>query len=422
MPFTTPRPARPYLALPDGWDTAWRAAKEASGVTPAWVAVLGDSIAQGFNADDTAADGWFGKLRSGLSARYPTIYGDWYGVGESVAAASAFAGTPPWVLSTGGDAGTLQVGNAGLDRNATWSGVGAGPVAAFTSPYVATQLDVILSKWFAAAGTVTFTVSLAGGDIVPTVSPTIAGFGINSHSYSAGGDLLTVVVDVPATNAAMPLLRVALTGLTSAAHVVTFTAQSADNILGLQGICLYKASTGIGYAKLASTGQETPHWIAASLTSVAKPTNRPMLMQGYTTTSQNTVGFGFPTQPSLCILAYGLNDCSNANGPEMVARTLDRWAMALRRGADNCSLLFVANSNPDGVSSDVTSGLLTNSKFWHLYLREIELAAARWNGAFLNVHTLYGQRSAAAGYQLSTNMHPVNAGHTLIANTILGVI
>ena len=85
---------RSFLYLPDGWDDCWRAAKAASGTTPAWVTLLTDSVGQGAYADNMLTHSWTQLVAANLKARFPTEYAEYWSISDCTNAASFWTPTP----------------------------------------------------------------------------------------------------------------------------------------------------------------------------------------------------------------------------------------------------------------------------------------------------------------------------------------
>jgi hypothetical protein len=385
VPITfPPKIQRNWLYLPDGWDAAWRSAKSASGTTPAWLTLIGDSVMMGPASSNYLTKNAFNLLRASLLKSYP-LYADFYHTGQSIRAAGTFPGAVPWVVN-GSPANTLGHGY-------TWQGYFTGgglpnPLMTFISPQAYTAYDIVYGKWYAATN---FVYNVDGG--------------ANQTNSIAGTDQFQHRVNV------------GLTGLASAAHAINIVSQAADYAATILGVSAYTGANGLGFANLAMNGARL--W--ALIMNGGQPTYHPDLFQGRIDGS-TPVGFGFPTQPALAIIQLGINDCQAFNlGPDLFARGLARLIGALRRGYANCSIVILASSFPDAVSSDVNSGLL-NPLTWPLYLAAMAQTAIAYNCAFVDLHAKWGGLGFGSGFQASNDLHPTDAGHADIANVLQGII
>ena len=154
---------------------------------------------------------------------------------------------------------------------------------------------------------------------------------------------------------------------------------------------------------------------------VTQPIRSFSLFQGPLSETKAT-GFGFPSAPSCAVIALGLNDCSDLYGPDLVGNAIGSLINACRRAVQDCSIVVIAHSNPDGITSDVTAanGLLTNARSWPLYVDRMASIARENTCAFLNIDAKWGPRGLALGFQ-NDNVHPSQRGHDDIAQ-LLGVL
>lgn len=375
-----------WAVLPHGWDDVWVAARNASGSTPCWITVIGDSVGQGSISTDFMATSWYALLRGSLINRYG-LYGDFYSLAESARfltyAGGTYNGTPPWVIGVAPAAWNAH----GYGRVPTWTSAPSN-FATFVSPAACTAMDIIYGHPYVSSGTFTYTVD-GGTGVVVSMG--------NTDQYQH---------------------RAQITSLANTTHTIILTAQSADNAAHVWGVATYPSGgTGVGFGKLSAGGVKLIDWT----TSSTQPNNRMTLMQGLT--SSASTGFGFPTQPHLAIIELGLNDCQSlALGPDGFEHGLRLMIQGLRRGRANCSIVLLVPSNPDGQSSDVTSGLLSNPENWPLYAAKMASVARAWNCALVNIHGKWGENGVALGFQGATNPHPIDAGHADIAALLGGIL
>lgn len=373
-----------WVEAQSGWDTVWNAAKASLPGAPAWVAGVGDSVMQGANASNFLTQSWWAQLRAYLLGIYTTPYADFYGLAESVSGAPTYPATPPWVMNTAPASWSL----GGYADFPLWNGaIVATAMATFVTPDACTKIDIIYANHFAATSS-TWTYTVDGGS--------------------------TQTVTLPASS--RQTLRVSITGLSNATHTLVINGQSASNAAVIYGVVCYRnLASGLGFAKLARQGQVASYFLEDGGVS---PASRYLLMQGYTSSAQNDTGFGFPAQPHLAIIALGINDLSGMYGADIFEHALSRLVSAFRRGRADCSIVIMAMSNPDGVSSDVTSNLFPNSISWPQYVRIMQSVAKTFGCAFIDVHGKWGELGVSSGFQVSNNAHPTDLGHSDITNLL----
>lgn len=381
--WTPPKPKRSYLSLPDGWDDTWNAAKAASATTPAWMLAYGDSITQGLVATDPYTLGWFALVRTYLTGIYP-INGDFWSCAQTLDVSSSLVGAP-WVVNS-------TVGRV-YQRYAcgtvpTWTGTPTN-VITFTTPYACTDMDIIYYDFATVTGGWTYQVD--GGAAVP-VTPAGVGY----------------------------LKRIQLTGLGNTAHTINFSQTTASLNLMPYGVATYHSRTaGIGYANMGASSRALGDNFR-QLSGGPLPDN----FGAFAGQAATATGFGFPMQPSLCIIAMGINDLGQGSGGGLAQFEicLVRMCRALRRGTPNCSLLFLINSNPDPTFSDVTSGWFGNSYDWGSYIAIYQRVAHMFNAAIFNVSAKWGSTPVAQGFMPTNQCHPTNAGHADIANVLTNIL
>lgn len=405
MAISSTRNAAPHrwLYLPDGWDATWQAAKSASATTPAYVSVVGDSNAQGFQTAQHMTQAFPYLLRNALVAKYGS-YGDYYTVANSVQyLASIGAGalpngmTVPWTFDStfGGDT-AWGLGPQIMQLSGTfpqaWVNAGSG---AFTTPYACTAFDVIYHDWNT-TGTWKYSVDDA-----------------------AGANLVTVTND-----GRNSMRRLSVTGLSNAVHTVRFGAGSVQYALALNGIATYNPATsnrGIGFANISMAAAKAYQWLSSNS---GMPDDRIRQLQGRYKTSTSVTsetGFGFPTQPHLAIIQLGINDCQDSFGLVQFRSALRRFCDAFRRGRDNASILFIICANPVPSSTDATAQW-TRAESWSLYASQMYEIAAEYQCAVANFHADWMATPVAQGLITAADPHPTTAGHQAIANVLTSVL
>lgn len=399
--------SRRWLTLPDGWDTGWKAARATSATTPASVAVIGDSDAQGYISTNWMTKPFPILLRNALVAKYGS-YADYWTVDKSARfqtitnMASSQVGTLPFTFDTTFGTSTSAGYTFNLRGLATtisqdnttypvaWVNAGS---ANFVTPYACTALDIIHHD-------------LVSGTFQYNVDDAV------------GGARVTV------TNAAWNTMRrIPITGLTNATHTVRFGASSVAQAMGLNGVVTYApgATGGIGFANTGAAGSSLYDW---GVSTFGQPDDRIRQWQGrYKTALATTVntGFGFPTQPHLAIIQLGINDCSNSHGPVHFRIALRRMVEALRYGRPDCSVMIVVCPNPQTTTTDVTIQF-PRAELWSLYADQIDAVAAEYQCAVANFHADWMPTPFGQGFTASNDAHPTDAGHQHIADVLASVI
>lgn len=377
-------PGTKWLVLPAGWDDCWRAALASSATTPCWVTVLGDSFAQGYVATDWISDSYVGLLASSLMATYGG-YADFWPCTDSaqfvslVGGGYSYGGTASWTISAAASWSFHGHSKSPYMASAT----ATANLFSFTTPYSCTALDIVYYD-YAASGSWDYAVD--------------------------GGSAVTV-----STNGSGEHKRISLTGLANTTHTVVFGNTVASNNMRMSGIATYKGSTGVGVAKLAYGGGKADDLATATATSSAVATNldRALFYQGKTASA--ATGFGFPSQPHLAILAFGVNDAQVSVNEATFKQDISRYIQAFRRGRDDCSILIIASDYPTQ-SHDVTPSVAINS--WPSYVVLLESVAASYGCGFASVVGRWSARSFAKGFTTATNQHPIDAGHADIAELV----
>ena len=374
-----------FCYLPQGWNDCWQAAKAASGATPAWMTAIGDSILQGLVASDFNTNGFFGKIKTYLKGLYP-VMGDFYLSVDSLdylqtEQGQTYNGTPTFTVNS--QTGKSYAYGFGYGAYPVWSGNAGANIMSFVTPYSCTGVDIVYMD--AVSGTWKYSVD---GGALQTVTNTGAGY----------------------------QKRIQITGLSNATHTIVFGTQSADYTVSILGCVAFVSRTaGLGYAGMGIYGLSLDGALASGSNI---PADRITAFQGK---ASATTGFGFPTQPSLAICEYGINDLGTSVAPATFLADLVRVVQAFRRGRQNCSIILIGNSCPDGVNSDVTSSF-PNATTWYEFLAVMAQVAQTYNCAFVNIHAKWGETGVAQGFQTALQPHPNDAGHADIAKVLNAII
>jgi hypothetical protein len=100
---------------------------------------------------------------------------------------------------------------------------------------------------------------------------------------------------------------------------------------------------------------------------------------------------------------------------------LERACNAARAGKPDCTILFFETSNPDGITSDVTT-IFANSPVYGMYINIVNEIAHIFNCGVYNEHALVGQHGVALGYQTTTDGHGTNALHAHRAAKLAAIL
>ncbi len=368
---------KPFCYVPNGWDTAWRAALANRAVTPASVVALGDSMTVGTGADvaNLFTQPYFWLLRATLISSYGLNSDSWLFANDGL--------ITPGILTFGGSwsSGSAYGGHANVFPSNTSSTVTIAPPSAFTA------FDFVH---------------------VPFVNGSTLTYAID------GGATNTINV---ATNGGYAV-RVSVTGLANTTHSVAFANISAGSATQFQAFITYPSGTatsGISFFNCSRTG--------AGCAGYRTGRN----WQGAISSGTPT-GFGLPYRADLMMVNMGVNELLGPGGqkldPEDYHYTWRKTIQALRRGTPNASVLLIAACVPESVSSDAgdwsTAG--ANSQWWQLYTDRLHMLGLAFNCAVVNFGAKWGETPLGQGFLQTTNVHPTIVGHQDMANTILPLI
>jgi lysophospholipase L1-like esterase len=425
-PASSSSSGQPWVTLPANWyQGAWFTAKRAAATTPAWILFDGDSITNGVNPLNNGylATGWPDLLRATVLARAGgLLYGDHYplwsytfNTGALDPVNEGFA-TPLVGMSTfeGGFGTCLSAGTSSADVQL----ITTGSIPGWTAGLV-TGFDLVFYDF--GACTWQFTIDGGQGSPIPTVT-----------GATWNGSTAYVVTNTGGSFTAGNVRKVTVSGLAAGSHVIKYGQISSAGNTMILGISLYTGQqSGIGFVRNAYSGRRavdsaTP--AGANLgfagTFSAFPSDRPSLWSGSgptNATAQITPApFGFPTQPSLAFIGYGINDAANFISPDAYGDALERKIIACRRGVANCSIGLIAFSYPDVHNSD--NNLAGNGQRYNRWKRVMADLAASYNCAYIDIDNKWGGTPVGQGFQVSGNVHPTAAGSVDIANVIAQII
>lgn len=203
----------PNLFRPDGWDTAWRAAKNAAGASPLQVLIFGDSIAAGTNLS-YATDEWVEKLRGIIAASYGT-YADYSNNSQNLLVGH------PWSTPLNSASFTSNV-NYGWHTTNYSPTLTAVSYQRYTTPYACTAFDVHYLDAFAGR----WSYAVDGAAPIQIINAAIA------------------APDV--ANAQVKRLR--FTGLPQAIHTFDWGWQTNTAAAYIHGATAYTGSAGLNYS------------------------------------------------------------------------------------------------------------------------------------------------------------------------------
>lgn len=391
-----------YCILPSNWDDAWKAAKANARNQYASVVGIGDSITAGQGATDIMVDAWWPKLRSSILAANGNLQGGDHYSALYTSAFGVFTATPPVTIDH--QSGTTNFNAAWMTTIYNGSGT---PFMHCTPPYNVVGFDILYMDY--SAGTWTYNID--------------------------GGANTTVTTTGPGTAAGSTVKKISITGLSAGTHTLNINGSGTANVCNIAGITAYAASSGICFANMGWPGMglytgTTTHNALADTGQF--PPDRLALYQGYTgTTAAPTAlkGLGFPAQPDLALIAFGINDATQGSSKANFRDTLDRLVYSLRYGKnDACSVVIVPMYMNDGnlaaatvvANSDYTASATTAYRDLRDAMQEV---AINEGCAFVDVHNLFGRAPFTNGWSTSvSDVHPTPAGHAKIANLLASIL
>lgn len=377
----------PNLFRPDGWDAAWRAAKNAAGQVPLQVLVFGDSIAAGTNLS-YAKDAWVEKLRALIGASYGN-YADYSNNSQN------FLGGHPWTTAQNGTAAFVSNVNYGWHTTNYSPDLTQNACQRYTTPYPCTAFDVHYLDAF------------------------------QGHwSYAIDG---SAPIQITNTAAASPdpahaqVKKLSFSGLANQVHTFDWGWQSNVAAAYVHGATAYTGSPGgLALARMAVPGDAVYYF-----TSTQGPADRLSLYtnknpQNDATPSGSGV-YGFPMGPHLIICEMIVNDCNIEGQAQTIVPSLDTFTQqyyrllhAARRARPGCSILFVIPCYPLATTDDCVSGFANQLRFAN-YVQAVYQLASAFNAAICNVNSRWGSNPATQGFMASNNLHPILPGHADMA-------
>jgi lysophospholipase L1-like esterase len=362
-------PVRPYAVVPDGWDTAWKAAKLLAGSSPLPINIIGDSISAG-GGTASFTTSYAEKLLTQLQTvygRYADSYHAWINQTDAPITGA------PWVDNQT----CTRVAGQPWTGTVISAGVVAGAVQTFTTPYACTALDFLYYSG--------------------------AGDGAKTFNYTIDGGANNLVTN-PGDNA---IHRIAITALANTTHTFAWGTQSAGTAVRAMGCVTYKPGATIGLAagRLQASSNKTTD-----------------VNDGWLRNSQLVTGV--PTGPALAIIQLGTNDINANATPAAVEQQLRNVCRALKGGSGTkgCSTLFVITSYPDTTYDDSNPAGYSFASTAFAIFNSIYSEARRSCSAIIDFHAKWGATPFGQGFLTATDLHPTNAGHTDMYNAILPLL
>jgi lysophospholipase L1-like esterase len=407
-----------FVSVPYGWDTGYKAAQAAltASGTPIRVWLHGQSIMAGFNATNNMTGCFRWLVRNYLIAKYgrsadyfPVTLSQHFNEMSGVGTATYTYTTPPWLLTVspltaapfgfffgnsrvgylGGSLFSTALAYAGMGGDAAWSNPGAGQTIATFQHSVATWLETCQAY-----------------DLV--CSNRVAG---TPESYNVNG-AGAVNVTFTADNR-IQVIPMA-TGLAAGRYDTVIKGVGASGTANIAGVTAHATTRGAPGVQIAHIA--APSAIMSNMDSTY--VNQTLLALDAST---GTVGLGgFPMKPDLVINNMLLTD-TGAYSPDVSTQRFAQYVEALRRANPNVSIIFLADYNPNGVTTD-SAALFSYALGYPTHLEALLAVAQQLGCAFINLHDYQQGKGVANGYITSGEVHPTDAGHTTIANLVTSLL
>jgi hypothetical protein len=375
----TYKSSAPYLFLPDGWDKGLRAAQDASS---SWgVAFLGESTSNGGGSTGNVMTGsWPGQIRVALQAKYGR-YGEAFSPDWNSHDTAAGLVPPPFTPSPDQDvigAFTVPAGLAHVHKMPNTSTLTLNTIVACP------DYDIIYDN--TTSGTWTYNPDSQGAQTVTNTG----------------------------NNTTAALSRIQIRGASNAVHSIVCGSQNASNVMQVAGIAAYPSgvsATGCGVYWACKNGFDSSSYMSSPYGS-----GIPFRLSG-----QGGIT-GFPVQPALAVIAFGINDHPN-HSPARILHGWGQMIRGLRYGYRNCSIVLVSYPYPDTSYTGVVTSFGTAGSTYHEYVYAYRRLAQTYNCAHVNIAAKWGAQAFADGmYTSNVNPHPSTAGHNDIASTILPLV
>ncbi len=391
MPQLYIPPSYPNLFRPDGWDTAWRAAKNNAGQTPVDVLVFGDSIAAGTNLG-YSSQCFVELLGNAIAASYGRF-------ADYSCNSQNFTGGMPWSTALNATQALVPNVNYGWHTSSYSPDISQVACQRYTTPYPCTAFDIHYLDCFS-----------------------------GKWSYAVDGAApiqLTNAATVSPDSAHAQVKKLAFSGLPLAIHTFDWGWQTNSAAAYIHGATAYTgAPGGLALARCAVPGDAVYYFVDTqgpadrlSLYTNKNPQND--------ATASGAGAYGFPMAPHLLICQMIVNDC-NIDGqagltpPPSVTTFVQQYYRllhAVRRARPGCSILFVIPCYPLASTDDCTSGF-GNQLLFANYTQAVYQLAQAFNAAICNVNSRWGSNPATQGFMAPNNLHPIVPGHQDMAQFI----
>lgn len=369
--------------VPQGWGQFWRPKRNNAVNQLAKVAIIGDSISEGFFATNTNTTSWVGRMRTELQTAYGDGGSGLFSTGRTDEASSVSAPiTATW-----------QANGSYATSTGTWTQSGL-----FFGPGI-TLLQA------SAAATLTFP-GVRGSTIriynVSGAAPRA------NFTYSIDGGAPVLVT----TNIGSTAIQVTtVTGLTNTSHsvVLSWNGAPADPlfIVAVEG----EAPSGVMVNNLAKAGSRTSQWVSNSL--LGPPYNG---------------GVNYPAD--LVIFSLGVNDANNSVTGDQWLDNVTTQMQAIKL-ANNGATDIIFLHQHIGTFGSVPA---TTANLYGEYSARLRGIADNYNAAVVNMWTLgrnsypygtsinYWGDPNVAGVAGSDTVHLSDDGHQIVANAITPLV
>lgn len=370
----------PGISIPEGWGQFWRPKRNNAAAVAAKVMLIGDSVTQGFYSSNLKTTSWAGRLKTSLQ----TAYGS--------------GGTGMFSTSSSNVNSAVSA-----PVQAAWEANGSYLTATGTPATGIAFGPGISHLRFTAAGTLTFT-GVNGTNIrlwyITGGAPRAA------WQYQIdGGAVVNVPAVVSATTIAFIDVPVAAGNHTI---VITWNGAPAD-VLDFIGVAGYN-TTGIIVDNMGRSG-----------------TNASTAQWGNTSALTMPWNGGVNNPADLVVVSLGINDAT------LISEAPDVWVNGLATVLNTIKL--ANNGATDIILLHQHFGSSSGSGLYTQYSARIADLAENYNAALVNMWRLgrnswdywnslgyWGDSAAAGGGSGTNSVHPSNAGHQFIANTITPLV
>jgi lysophospholipase L1-like esterase len=367
------------IYIPAGWGEYWKAARTAATSTPATVAIVGDSIGQGFHSSNLQTLSWASLVRASLQSTYGDGGSGYFSSGNSIA---AFATINTWPASN-----YLTVTGAWSVKGGT---EGPGSISLFNQN---------------SAGS-TMTVGNVRGTTVTVYYMTDPAFP-GSFTVTIDG----VLQGTTPSNSQAAAVRSQAYTVAAGTHTVVITTVGASGLTCIFGVAGTNA-TGVIVNNFSYNGRASASYALSSAT--------------YGSSQAWSGGSSYPSD--LYIYALGVNDSNTSVAADTyvsnVRRTLDSVKGA---GTKHGKLDVLILANHIGTFDNATP-------LYHRYMLQMRGMAEAYNAAFVNLWALgrnswdfssdasYWGDGTSSGSAGSNTVHPGDTGHAAIANTLIPLL